>query len=77
MRSIFSDFGWYIVILPCNRVVAGPQVSSAWFISSIVTLQLLMSYFLIIYLNLAVLGHPIIFCTFLAVFTPSISLMLK
>ena len=24
MRSIFSDFGWYIVILPSNRVVAGP-----------------------------------------------------
>ena len=38
MSSILSEFGWYLVILPCNRVVAGPQVSSAWFISSIVTL---------------------------------------
>ena len=24
MRSILSDFGWYLVILICNRVVAGP-----------------------------------------------------
>ena len=24
MRYILSDFGWYIVILPCNRGVAGP-----------------------------------------------------
>ena len=24
MRSILSDFGWYLVILTCNRGVAGP-----------------------------------------------------
>ena len=33
--------------------------------------------FLIIDLNLAMLGHPIICCDFLAIFAPSVSLLLK
>ena len=52
-------------------------MSSARLMSSIVTLQLSMRCFFIIDLKLAVLGHPMIYCTFLALFDPLISLLLK
>ena len=52
-------------------------MSLSLLMSSMVTLQLLMSLFLIIDLKLAVLGHPMICCAFLALFAPYISLLLK
>ena len=45
MRSILSHFGLYILILRCNRGVAGPLVSLARLMQSMVTLELLMTYF--------------------------------
>ena len=65
MSSIVSDFGWTLVILPCNKGVADPQMSLTRLMSLMVRLKFLISFFLIIDLKLAVLGHPMISCNFL------------